>query len=300
MSWRSQFPPRPGYPAPDSLVTTRAAVETHFRAQASDEPSGDRHRGESAEIAGVSCIDVGAPGSADAETPGSAGTTILYLYGGGFRMGSALGSQPFAVRLAGATGMRVVVPNYPLAPEHPYPAALTAILGVYEALLPAPGAPLVVVGDSAGGGLAASLTLAALRFGLRLPAAVALLSPWLDLTLTSPTFRSRAAADELFSHAAAAEAARMYLQGVPGTDEFVSPVHAGLTGFPPTSIQVGTDEVLLGDSLAFASALALANCEVSLRVVPWMQHIWPARQPELPESRGALAALAGFVNQHVR
>ena len=114
-------------------------------------------------------------------------STFLYLHGGGYRLGEAAGWIPFAARLATATSARVVLVDYKLAPEHPFPAAIHDVVAAYDDVR-AQGLPVVVGGDSAGGGLAAALAVACVESGVEVPAGLVLLSPWLDLTVRAATF----------------------------------------------------------------------------------------------------------------
>src|SRR5579863_6717523 len=163
------------------------------------------------QLAGIRCLDF----MPSAKPRG----TILHFHGGGFRLGRPEQIAPFAAALASRCQVRVVCPAYRLAPEHPFPAALVDGWSVMSALIPGDG-PLIMSGDSAGGGLAAGL---AGRAGGRL-AGLILLSPWLDLTVTSPSYASNADWDPLFSAASAGVAASFYLQGASPQDPLASPV----------------------------------------------------------------------------
>jgi len=228
------------------------------------------------------------------EPPSPAGT-IAYFHGGGYRLGSAAGSTAWGSRLAKATGSRVVVVDYRLAPEIPFPAAVHDAAAVYDALRAESGGAVFAGGDSAGGGLAAALAVACVSAGFAPPDALVLLSPWLDMTCSSDTFESRAATDQLFSKQSATEAASMYLQGHDPEDALVSPLFADLDGFPPSIILAGGHEVLLDDALGFGSRLARAGVSVETHIVRGMQHVWPTLFPDLPESARALQVIAGFV-----
>ncbi len=161
--------------------------------------------------------------------------------------------------------------------------------------MPIPPLPVLLGGDSAGGGLATSLVVAALAADLPLPRGVILFSPWLDLTVSADSYGSRAQSDLLFSASSATAAADLYLQGWDPRDPLASPVLGDLHGFPPTLLFVGSEEVLLDDALALAHALSRAGSTVSLHAVAGMQHVWPTIWPELPESETALHLLAAFV-----
>ncbi len=216
--------------------------------------------------------------------------TILYLHGGGYRMGSPAAWANFASRLAVATDCRIVVPDYRLAPEHPFPAGLTDALAVYRALTAHAGRPPSVGGDSAGGGLAAAVALAAETK----PRKAILLSPWVDLTITSPTYASREG-DLFFPRESAEEAARQYLRGHDPLDSLVSPLKGDLSGFPDTLIFASADECLVGDALSLQASLTEARVPVETHIVPGMTHVWPVIAPALAESQAALAAIGNFM-----
>jgi monoterpene epsilon-lactone hydrolase len=252
-------------PVPSSTPTVRVVTET---------------------LGGVPCV-VCAPAEPVA--------SLVYLHGGGFRLGSASGSAAFGVRMADAASVRVIVVEYALAPEHPFPGGLRDAIAAYETTRSTWAEPVLVGGDSAGGGLATSLVVAALAAGQPLPGGVALFSPWVDLTVSAATYDSRADTDQLFSARQAGDAAELYLQGWDLRHPLASPLLADLRGFPPTLIFVGSDEVLLDDTLALERALAGTGTAVETHVVEGMQHVWPTRAPDLPESQAALRTLDSFV-----
>jgi acetyl esterase/lipase len=222
---------------------------------------------------------------------------LTYFHGGGYRLGSAAQFTPFAARLAGATGSRVVVVDYRLAPEHPFPAALHDAAHVYEQVLAESGEPPVAAGDSAGGGLAAALTVACARAGVPVPRALVLMSAWLDLRCVADSYTSRAVTDRLFSYEAARQAADQYLQGHDPGDPLASPLLADLAPFPPALLLAGTDEVLLDDTVAMASGLARARVPTATRFERDVPHAWPSVFPDRPESAAALEAIAEFVRR---
>jgi epsilon-lactone hydrolase len=221
--------------------------------------------------------------------------TVVYFHGGGYRLGSAERSAPFGARIAVAAGATVYVVEYRLAPENPFPAGLHDAAAVYGHLLDQGRSDIVLAGDSAGGGLAAALTVAAAQAGLPRPGALVLMSPWLDLTCQAGTYTTRADTDQLFSLQSAQQASAMYLQGHDPTDPLVSPVRAPLDGWPPCLVFVSTDEVLLDDSLTFAAGLALARVPVASYVEPGVPHAWPAVFPDLPASVAAVRTIGSFL-----
>lgn len=219
---------------------------------------------------------------------------IVYFHGGGYRMGSPAAWANFASRLSAATGLRVVVPDYRLAPENPFPAAVADALSAHAAVEKAFGGPIFVGGDSAGGGLAASLALAAAQK----PDGLILISPWLDLAVSDPAYDDRPA-DQFFPKASAQEAAELYLQGHPASDPLASPLHGDLAGFPPTLLFASADECVVGDALKLQAKLADARVLAESHIVPGMTHVWPVIAPALPESVAALAAIAAFTQRRI-
>jgi acetyl esterase/lipase len=220
---------------------------------------------------------------------------VLHLHGGGFRQGCPEMAGPFAAALAQRCGVDVFCLGYRLAPEHPFPAGLAdarAALGELQARVDG---PIVLSGDSAGGGLAAGL--AVLAAGDDRPAAgLVLLSPWLDLTVTSRFYEINAGSDPLFSRLSATEAAGLYLQGASPEHPLASPLFAPLAGLPPTFVSVGEGEVLVEDSRRFASALREAGVAATLSVIPGMEHTAVVRDRALTGAAETFAALAQFVD----
>jgi monoterpene epsilon-lactone hydrolase len=285
MSWRLPPERQVGQPAPESLTARRAGAA----AAMADQPVAPGVTVGDEVVGGVATVVC---------QPPSATSTLLYLHGGGYRLGTPRSWVAFASRLAAATASRVVIADYRLAPENPFPAALHDVVAVYDALRHQEG-PLVVAGDSAGGGLAVALVAACLLSGHAVPDGLVVMSPWVDLTLTSPTFQTRATTDQLFSHGSAVEAAQAYLQGVDPGDPLASPLFADLGGFPPTLVFAGGAESLLGDGLGLATRLVEAGVSVEAHFPAGMQHVWPTLFPELPESKAAAATIVRFVTATV-
>jgi monoterpene epsilon-lactone hydrolase len=281
MSWRIPAVRDVGYPAPEALVARREGAAS----MQANQPVADGAVVADATVGGVACLIV------QPEAPSS---TILYLHGGGYRLGTPSSWTSFASRLAVAAEAKVVVADYRLAPEHPFPAALHDATAVYDALA-GEGGPLIVMGDSAGGGLAASLVVACLASDAVVPDALVVMSPWVDLTVTNDTFATRAQSDQLFPRSSADEAADAYLQGAEAKDPFASPLFADLAGFPPALVFAGGSETLLGDGLGLTVRLAEAGVSVKGHFPSGMQHVWPTLFPDLPESADAFAAIVQFV-----
>jgi len=221
---------------------------------------------------------------------------LLYFHGGGFRIASALAYRSYGSHLAAVLGARVLLVEYRLAPEHKFPKAVDDCFAVWESLL-AEGIDtgrIVIAGDSAGGGLAASVTMHALADGV-LPAGVICCSPWVDLTITADTYDTNAESDKLFSRTSAEEAAPAYLGGADPTNPIASPLFGDWDGAPPLLILVGDAEVLLDDSRKLADVAKAAEVDVTLSVYPEMPHIWTMSYPAFPEAVEGVTEMAEFV-----
>jgi acetyl esterase/lipase len=239
------------------------------------------------ELGGVPCVRL--------EPPGQNGDVLLYLHGGGYGGGSARSHSELAARIARAAGATAILPEYRLAPEHPFPAALDDALAVYRALLSeleGNRRRLVVGGDSAGGGLSVAMCVALREAGEPLPRALSLLSPWLDLTCTSPSWDERFEGDPVLDHSLRAAAER-YLAGADPHDPLCSPLFADLSGLPPVFVQVGTHEILYDDAVSFAEEAARAGVEVELEIGHDLIHVWPIF-PITPESVASIARIGRF------
>lgn len=224
---------------------------------------------------------------------------VVLLHGGGFTAGSPVTHRKLAAHLSAAAGCPVVVPAYRLAPEHPAPAALDDALAAWAAL--AQDGPVALAGDSAGGGLAVALTVAARDRGLPLPAAVALMSPWVDLvTGRGASYAENADADPSVTGAALDAAARLYAGGRDVLDLDLSPVEADLSGLPPLLAQVGGLEVLRDDATRLVARARAAGVEATCEVWPGLWHVWHLDGPSLPEARDAVDRLGAFLARRLR
>src|SRR6202044_2868354 len=185
---------------------------------------------------GVPAYWLGAPGV-------DAGRVLLFLHGGGGQLGSLRSDGELAARLGRASGMRVLFPEYRLAPEHPFPAAIDDVLAAWRWLRPDQGlsaGSMAVAGASAGGGLAVALLLASRDAGEALPAAAALMSPTVDLTSSGASMSERADQDPISTPAMLRQFAADYLAGADPRTPLASPLFTSLAGLPPLLIQVGT------------------------------------------------------------
>lgn len=224
---------------------------------------------------------------------------ILYCHGGGFQIGSPEAHHSLIGRLAAAAGIAAWAPAYRLAPEHRFPVAHQDCFAAYRELL-ARGfnpAKIAIAGDSAGGNLAVGVALQARAAAMPLPAALVLISPFLDLTLRGDSYTSRAALD-LFSRPEQIRAmARTYLgRGGDPLDPLASPVEAGLAGLPPVLIHAGDRDVTLDDSTLFAARAQAAGVACTVKVWPEMYHHFQAFA-DLPEAGASLSEIGDWLRQ---
>ncbi|MEZ4451437.1 MAG: alpha/beta hydrolase [Nannocystaceae bacterium] len=231
-------------------------------------------------------------------TPADAGErgVLLYLHGGGYAMGSCTSHRALVGRIAAACGLSARVPEYRLAPEHRFPAAIDDALAAYRALLAAGhrADEVIVAGDSAGGGLCAGLLVALRDAGDPLPAAAILLSPFTDLTFTGESVQSRAEVDPWLSPAMLEPMIRLLADEGDRRDPRASPVFADLRGLPPLLIHVGDQEILLSDSTRLAERAQAAGVAVEIEVWPELWHVFHFFAPLLPEANEALAKIGAF------
>ncbi len=225
------------------------------------------------------------------------GKVLLYLHGGGYIVCSPLTHRYMVARLCRAAGLRALVPDYRLAPEHPFPAAVEDAEAAYRWLLAAGYAAkdIVIAGDSAGGGLTLSLLLTLREQGMEMPAAAGLLSPWTDLALTGWSMLTKAKADPMLRMDSALLAVKHYLQDTPVTHPIASPLYATLAGLPPLFVQVGDREILLDDSRRLVEKARAQGVDAQLEIWPGMAHVFQAFA-QLPESGEAITAMGKFLN----
>ncbi len=224
--------------------------------------------------------------------------TLLYLHGGGYFACSPRTHRPFSGTYA-KHGFEVFVPDYRLAPEHPFPAAVEDAEAAWQGLLDTGHAPenLTVSGDSAGGGLSLALMLTLRDKSRPLPAAAALFSPWTDLAATGASVVSNARRDAMFWAPGLVRGGETYLGGASADNPIASPHYAQLHGLPPLLIHVGDREILRDDSIRLAEHARAAGVSVELRVWPVVPHVWQLAQ-FVPEARQSLQAASSFLKRH--
>jgi epsilon-lactone hydrolase len=224
-------------------------------------------------------------------------TTVLYLHGGGYIVGSAFGYRSHAGALALAAQTGVLVPDYRLAPEHPFPAALEDSLCAYQWLIRrAAPEDVVVVGASSGGGLAMSLLLKLKQDGVALPGAAVLLCPWLDLAERLPS-ESRTTVPPVPSMEEVRLCTNAYLAGHPLSDPIVDPLSADLSGLPPMLMQAATGDARLADAKALAIRAREQGVNVRLEVYPVDAHAFQLFWSFLPEAADAMDMVGSYIRE---
>ncbi len=223
---------------------------------------------------------------------------ILYIHGGAYVLGSPRSHIAMCARLAKRAAATVTVIDYRLAPEHLYPAAVDDCVAAYRAIIADVDPSMVTIaGDSAGGG-ATLATLGALKAaGDPMPGAVYVLSPWTDLTGSGESVVTRVAHDPMFDGEGLPEAATIYAGDTPLDDPGVSPLFADPTGYPPTLIQTGMDEILLSDSTRLAERYEAAGVDVRLDLRDHLWHVYPILAGYMPEATDALVRAAVFIRE---
>jgi monoterpene epsilon-lactone hydrolase len=222
---------------------------------------------------------------------------VLYLHGGGYVIGSINTHRRLAYDISAASGARVLVIDYRLAPEHPFPAAIEDAATAWRWLLQQGFAPsrLAIAGDSAGGGLTLA-TLVNLRDRkLGLPACAVAISPWVDLEGVGTSITARVAQDPMVQKDGLLWMAGLYLNGKDAKTPLAAPLHAELKGLPPILVQVGTAETLLDDATRIAEKLHAAGVDVRLAIWPNMLHVFPLFAPILSEGRDGCLEIGGFI-----
>jgi acetyl esterase/lipase len=223
---------------------------------------------------------------------------IMYIHGGAYVEGIFRWHWYFIAEMVGRLGMPFTVPLYPLAPEHDCATTSAVMLGVYRDLLThSDPSRLVLMGDSAGGGLAMSLTMQAMSAGLAKPAALVLLSPWLDLTMTDPAQEELQKVDPLLKRAGAKAAGRWYAGAMSTADPRVSPLYGDVAGLPPILMFCGTHDILVADARRLAERTKAEGIEVEYHEEPGLMHVYPLLF--FPESVKAQDRITEYVRDAV-
>jgi acetyl esterase/lipase len=240
-------------------------------------------------VSGVRCV----PRSARSDG------AILYLHGGAYVLGSAHAYRHFAGQFAARTSRTAFIADYRLAPEHAFPAALDDAKAAYRGLVEAGAEAIVIVGDSAGGGLALALlsvvqSEAVAGRGVA-PRGAVVMSPWTDLALTGPSLQDRADDDPLVTREMLLRAGTSYLRGHDPRDWRASPLYGSLAGLPPIQLHVGTSEVLLDDTRRYTERARAAGVAATAHVWEGMPHVFPSSIGTLEAAEEALVMMATFL-----
>lgn len=226
---------------------------------------------------------------------------IAFFHGGGFVAGNITSRRPFASWLSKATGCSILLVDYRLAPEHPFPAAVDDAISSYRWMCRnGPNGEKLATktfigGDSAGGCLALSILLGLKGINGNYPNAVFTLSAFLDMAVTGKSMSALADLDIIFKRSHIERFAELYLAGQDPTEPLASPLYGDLSGLPPILMQVGDAELLLDDSIRFAEKAKKARVNVTLEVYPEMFHIWQMFGPIFPEAQQAIDGIGKFI-----
>jgi len=226
---------------------------------------------------------------------------IVYVHGGGLVTGSPRTHREFASRLVKETQVSVLLVDYRLAPENPYPAGLQDVQAVYRALIKERFQPYQIVfgGDSSGGGLALSALVGLRDAGEDVPAGAFFISGVFDCLLSGESMRTRAELDPFTSQEVLANCIRLYAPYADLRSPLISPLYADLTGMPSLLIQIGDHEILLSDSIRLAGKSKQCGVTSYLRVWDDMWHTWPL-YADFPEAQGALQEISEFIRQVIK
>jgi monoterpene epsilon-lactone hydrolase len=226
---------------------------------------------------------------------GSRRRVLLYFHGGGFMVGPTRMHWMAMAELAEGGEADLAMSIYPKSPEHDHRATIRAAVAAYELVVARYGAENVVVGgDSAGGGLAASLLTVLRDREITQPHAALLISPWLDIAMSDPTSQAQAKNDLMLTVGGTIVAGRYYAGDLDPTDPLVSPRFASSTGLAPMHVFVGSDEIFLADCLSFVEKAKANGDPVTMRVMPRGQHV--AAIFSTPEGRIARAQMLALID----
>ncbi len=227
---------------------------------------------------------------------------VLYLHGGGMVMGTPVHSHAMAARLSAGIGCKFLLPDYRLAPEHPFPAAIEDVISAYQWLLELGYTPerVAMGGESAGGSLVVQALLALRDAGEPLPAAGFCMSPPLDWTrFDGESYRTRAQVDPWITEDMCRFTGNLYVSENDPATPLLNPLDMDLAGLPPLIIHVGDDEVLLSDAVRLAERAKAAGVQVEFKVWPGMWHVFQSGAATMPEARQSLSEISSFVRKQL-
>ena len=229
------------------------------------------------------------------------GKVILYLHGGGYTVGSCDAYRHFVSHIALAAKMCLVLLEYRLAPECPFPAALEDAVAAYSWLLDNGILPknIALAGDSAGGGLAMATAVSLRDKKIALPGAIVCMSPWVDLANTGESSITESNKGLILIPEMLKSCAASYVGNNDYQNPLISPLYADLSRLPPMLIQVGSREIILNDSTRLAERARNAGVDVTLEVWDGMWHVWQVFTNRLPESERAIKVIGEFLRKHM-
>jgi epsilon-lactone hydrolase len=230
------------------------------------------------------------------------GAAIIHVHGGWFNFGTAHAYRHFVGHFASSAGAQAFIPDYRLAPEHFFPAAVTDVQACYRGLVDKGINRIAVTGDSAGGNLALvllSIACAQAYNGGIAPVGAVAISPVTDLALTGESFQTRAEADPYFTKPQAAGLVASYLGETDPKNPLASPLYGDLSGLPPIRVHVGDDEVLLDDSRRYVERAVAAGVDAELDVWMGMPHGFVTGIREFDAARQALNAIGAFLTERL-
>lgn len=228
---------------------------------------------------------------------------LLNFHGGGYVLGPGESGTQEAILMAGISGYRVIMPDYRMAPDHPYPAALEDAVAVYKELLKAyPAEKIGVFGTSTGGGMSLALVLRCKAEGLPLPAAVAAGTPWTDLTKTGDTYYTNEHVDNILVSYDGwlGDAAKLYAGSHDMKDPMLSPVYGNVSGFPPTLLTSGTRDLFLSNTVRMHLKLREAGVNADLIVFEGVSHAQYHMLADAPETKFHFTELGKFFARHLK
>ncbi|XPS82808.1 acetyl-hydrolase [Desulfosarcina variabilis str. Montpellier] len=225
---------------------------------------------------------------------------VLFLHGGGYNLCSINTHRELASYIARESGAKVLLIDYRLSPEHPFPAALEDAVSAYHWLLGngLSGKNIAIAGDSAGGGLTLATAISIRDAGDPLPSSIACIAPWTDLCMTGDSIQTKSKIDPLVKIHSAKIWAKNYIGDNDPSDPRISPLYADLNIFPPLLIHVGTDDMLLDDSKRIAQKAEESGVNVELKIYEKMWHVFHLQVKAMPEAKNAIAEFGAFIKKH--
>jgi len=225
---------------------------------------------------------------------------VLYLHGGGYNLGSPRTHREFAAHISNESCAKVLLPDYRLAPENPFPAGLEDAIASYRYLLDNgyPNNKIAIAGESAGGGLTLATCLSLRDQNVPLPSSLVCLSPWTDLEITGDSIIDLEDIDPMIKLASVKIQAANYIGTNDPKSPLISPIHADYKDLPPMLIHVGSDEILLDDSKRVADKAIKDGADVTLKVYDHMWHFFHVFYKLMPEAKVATKEVGAFIQKH--